>query len=71
MTNILIGIIIGIIVGTILGAFISSYFDVANSEYHIEKLKAKKHGQIDIKQIKDNKPKRFKLFKRVFTKNRK
>ena len=71
MIALLVGLIIGLIIGALLGAYICANFDVINTEYSIEKLKAKNGAHINIKQaIKDSKPKR-KLFKRIFTKNKK
>jgi ABC-type lipoprotein release transport system permease subunit len=70
MTYLLIGGIIGLVLGVILGAYIITHFDVVNSSYSIEKLKAKKHGRIDVDQLNDvnQEPKeKRKLFKRIFT----
>mgnify|MGYP000719234906 CR=1 FL=1 len=65
MTYLLIGLIIGVILGVILGDYIIAKFDVVNSEYSIEKLKAKKGAKIDVMQLNDleSKPKiKRKLF---------
>ena len=69
MTSLLIGVIIGLIIGTFIGAFITANFDVINTEYNIDHLKAKKGAVINVKQENaepDTKPKRniFKFLKR-------
>ena len=71
MTYFLIGGIIGLILGTVLGAFLIAQFDVTNSEYTIDKLRAKKGGKITVEQLnKDIKQPRKRLLKRIFTKKK-
>lgn len=63
MIHFLLGIIAGIILGAVLTGFILKHFDVINTEYNIEGLKAKKGGKIDIRQaIEDSKPKTKRKF---------
>lgn len=50
MNYLLIGLILGIIIGAILGAFVLKQFNIVDTEYSIDHLKAKKGGVIDLKQ---------------------
>ena len=71
MTYFLIGCVLGLIVGTVLGAFVLAQFDVTNSEYNIDKLRAKKGGTINVEQLnKDIKQPKKRLLKRIFTKKK-
>lgn len=50
MTNLLVGAILGLILGSILGAFLVMKFNIVDTTYSIDRLKAKKGGKIDLKQ---------------------
>ena len=71
MTYFLIGCVLGLIIGVVLGAFVVNQFDIVNSEYTIDKLRAKKGGKINVEQLnKDIKQPKKRLLKRIFTKNK-
>lgn len=50
MSNFLIGVIVGLILGVLMGGFVVKYFNVTDTQIK-GKIKAKKHGRIDLKNI--------------------
>jgi Na+/glutamate symporter len=71
MTYFLIGLVLGIIIGAILGAFILKRFNIVDTEYSIDHLKAKKGGRIDLKQKIEQSTPKEKVKRKLFNfKNR-